>query len=72
MILDDFGPDGKARKITTFAEGLNIPIGILPYKGGCIVHSIPNIWRLTDTDGDGKADKREVLYSSIGSRDTHG
>lgn len=72
MILDDFAPDGKARKITTFADGLNIPIGILPYKDGCIVHSIPNIWRLTDTDGDGKADKREVLYSSIGSRDTHG
>src|SRR5947207_1105745 len=72
MILDDLAPDGTARKITTFADGLNIPIGILPYKDGCIVHSIPNIWRLTDTDGDGKADKREVLYSSIGSRDTHG
>src|SRR5882672_8940430 len=29
-ILEDFGPDGKARKITTFADGLNIPIGVLP------------------------------------------
>src|SRR3954469_5095961 len=29
-VLEDFGPDGKARKITTFADGLNIPIGLLP------------------------------------------
>ncbi|HKB35189.1 MAG TPA: hypothetical protein VKD72_01965, partial [Gemmataceae bacterium] len=29
-ILEDFGADGRARKITTFAEGLNIPIGVLP------------------------------------------
>jgi hypothetical protein len=25
-VLEDFGPDGKARKVTTFADGLNIPI----------------------------------------------
>src|SRR5436305_1784662 len=51
MILEDFGPDGRARKITTFAEGLNIPIGLLPYQDGCIVYSIPNVLRLRDTDG---------------------
>src|SRR6201987_3803052 len=27
-ILSDFGADGKARKIETFADGLNIPIGV--------------------------------------------
>src|SRR5205814_10180813 len=31
-VLSDFGPDGKARKVETFADGLNIPIGVLPYK----------------------------------------
>jgi len=71
-ILEDFGPDGKARKITTFADGLNIPIGILPVKDGAIVYSIPNIWKLTDADGDGKCDKREVLFGPFGTRDTHG
>ena len=29
-ILSDFGPDGRAGKIQTFADGLNIPIGLLP------------------------------------------
>ena len=73
-ILEDFAPDGLARKITTFASGLNIPIGLLPMPGGnsALVHSIPTIDRFTDTDGDGKADRREVAYSTYGSRDTHG
>src|SRR5262249_52703492 len=52
-ILDDFAPDGKARKITTFADGLNIPIGVLPTSQGAIVYSIPSILHLVDTDGDG-------------------
>src|SRR5438445_9708976 len=72
MILDDFGPDGKARKISTFAEGLNIPIGVLPYQDGCIVHSIPSMWRLHDKEGDGKADRKELLRGPFGTRDTHG
>ena len=61
-ILEDFGPDGQARKITTFADGLNIPIGVLPLPDGdeALVYSIPTIDRFTDTDGDGKADRREV------------
>ena len=31
MIFEDFGPDGRARKITEFAGGLNIPIGVYPF-----------------------------------------
>src|SRR6516225_7715440 len=71
-ILEDFGPDGKARKITTFADGLNIPIGVLPLKDSALVYSIPNIYQLTDTKGSGRADRREVFIGSIGVRDTHG
>jgi len=72
-VLEDFDENGRARKVTTFAEGLNIPIGLYPYKNGVIAWSIPNIWFFQDTDGDGKADKREVLYGPMGwERDTHG
>ena len=74
FVLDDFGPDGLARKVTTFADGLNIPIGVLPIGGGdsALVHSIPTIRKYTDADGDGKADRSEEMYSSFGFRDTHG
>src|SRR5690606_30603428 len=33
-ILDGIGLDGRATKITKFAEELNIPIGVLPLPGG--------------------------------------
>ncbi len=72
-VLEDTDGDGRFEKVTTFADGLNIPIGIYPYKGGCIAFSIPNIWHFEDTDGDGVCDKRTVLYGPFDtSRDTHG
>ncbi len=46
-ILEDFEADGRARKVTVFADGLNIPIGVLPLSDGAIVFSIPNIYRLS-------------------------
>src|SRR5204863_8733249 len=32
QILSDFNANGRAQKVSTFAEGLNIPIGLYPYK----------------------------------------
>jgi putative heme-binding domain-containing protein len=73
-VLDDFAPDGRARRVTTFADGLNIPIGILPLPSSraALVYSIPEIERMEDTDGDGRMDRRAALYQTFGSRDTHG
>lgn len=77
-ILEDTDGDGKADKVTDFANELNIPTGVLPWhkpehKAGCIAWSIPNIWYFADTDGDDKADVREVLFGPLGyEKDTHG
>lgn len=72
-ILEDTDGDGTADKVTVFADDLNVPIGIYPYRDCAIVFSIPNILFLRDTDGDGRADTREVLYGPFDtSRDTHG
>ncbi len=71
-ILEDTDGDGRADKISDFANELNIPIGIMPIKGGAIAYSIPNIYRFTDSDNDGKADKREVMLGEFGHKDTHG
>lgn len=73
MILEDSNRDGHADRITTFADGLNIPIGLLSYGEGCICFSIPNIYYLRDTDGDGVCDQRDVLLGPFDTtRDTHG
>lgn len=77
-ILEDTNGDGSADKISTFADGLNIPTGVLPWhkpehQSGCIAWSIPNIWYFADTTGDGKCDLREVLFGPLGyEKDTHG
>ena len=65
VVLGDFGEDGHARSTTVFADGLNIPIGLYPYKNGVIAHSIPDISFFEDSDGDGKADKRTKDRKSV-------
>jgi putative heme-binding domain-containing protein len=69
-ILEDFGPDGRARKVTTFAGGLNIPIGVLPLPATnpaeALVYSIPDIWRIR------QGGERDIVYREYGHRDTHG
>ena len=74
LILSDFGPDGRAAKVETFADGLNIPIGVLPLGAGdaALVHSIPSVRKYVDTDGDGRADRSDPAYAEFGHRDTHG
>ena len=67
-VLEDTTGDGRVDKITTFADQLNIPIGVLPYGDGCLCFSIPNIWYLRDTDDDGVCDKREVVLGPFDSR----
>ena len=72
-IIHGFNTDGLATKITTFADNLNVPIGITPIgANGAIVFSVPNIYRLRDLDGDGFAEKREIMFGPFGQRDTHG
>lgn len=73
LVLEDVSGDGRADKRTVFAEGLNIPMGVLPLDNGAIVFSIPNLIRYYDDDGDLKADREEVLLGPFDtSRDTHG
>lgn len=72
-ILSDFDESGRARKNVVFADDLNIPIGIYPYKDGAIGFSIPYIYYFHNVDANGKATQRDILYGTFGyDRDTHG
>lgn len=72
-ILEDVDGDGRADVIKTFADELNIPMGLYPYRDGVVCFSIPNILFLRDTDGDDRCDTREILYGPFDTtRDTHG
>jgi putative membrane-bound dehydrogenase-like protein len=61
-IFEDFGPDGKARKITTFAEDLRDTMGIALGKDGAVfVATRSTIYLLRDTKETGQADVKKVL-----------
>ena len=70
-ICEDTDGDGKADKFTVFADKLNIPTSLVFANGGVIVSQAPNFVFLKDTDGDDKADVRQVILTGWGIRDTH-
>ena len=71
-ICEDTDGDGKADKFTVFAEKLSIPTTLAFYRGGVIVQHATETLFLKDTNGDDKADIREVLISNWALGDTHG
>jgi len=71
VICEDTDGNGRANKFTVFADKLSIPTGFTFHKDGIIVVQAPHTLWLRDTDGDGVADKRAVLFSGWGTGDTH-
>ncbi|CAN5851411.1 hypothetical protein BH11VER1_BH11VER1_14980 [soil metagenome] len=66
-------PPGGLTNPTVFADGLAIPLGLLPWGNGdsaYILHG-HDIMLFTDTDGDGKSDKSETLLTGFGVQDSH-
>jgi putative membrane-bound dehydrogenase-like protein len=71
VVIFDKPFEAGVRQPRTFADGLAIPEGVLPYKDGAIVQHGHDVVFLRDTDGDGKADQREVLLTGFGIQDSH-
>ena len=75
VILEDTNGDGVADKETTFYQSkeLTNPLGIcvLPQEKGTqvIVSAAPNVWLLTDADGDDQAEKAEIIAKVKGNWD---
>jgi putative membrane-bound dehydrogenase-like protein len=60
--VEDTNGDGVYDKSVLFADKMMFPEGCLWYEGSLYVAAPPEIWKLTDTDDDGSADKREVWF----------
>ena len=70
-ILEDTDGDGKADSFKVFADKLSIPTSLAFADDGVIVAQAPHFLFLKDTDGDDRADVREVLMTGWGTSDTH-
>src|SRR4051812_693295 len=58
-VLEDTDGDGKADKVTVFADGLNLATAIQIDSGGVYVGAAPNLWYMQDTNGDDVADVKK-------------
>src|SRR5262245_42317841 len=63
--LEKSRPDGPYDKATVFLDNLGYPTGDTPWGKGVLVTCAPDIFYAEDTDGDGKADKKVVLYTGF-------
>lgn len=70
-VLEDTNGDGKADKVTVFADGLRHCTTTVFVRGGVLATDGPDIVFLRDENGDGKADTRKVLASGLKIWDTH-
>lgn len=70
-ICEDTDGDGRADRFTVFADKLNIPTSLVFANGGVIVAQPPRFLFLKDTDGDDRADVRQVIMEGWGIGDTH-
>lgn len=70
LVFDDpYGPGPHQPR--TWADGLAMPLGILPAGDACYVQYGPDIRLYRDTDGDGRADRFEVVLTGFGIDDSH-
>ncbi len=67
-LLESTHGDGKFDKSTVFLDGVHFPNGITTWKKGVLVCAAPDIIYAEDTDGDGKADIRKVVFTGFDSR----
>lgn len=66
-LLEDTDYDGRMDKSTVFARDLNWPTAVFCHDGGVFVGVTPDLWFMKDTNGDGVADLKKIVYTGFGS-----
>ena len=68
-VHEDRNDDGVYEHHRVFVDKLVFPRFVLPYGAGAILASESNadeVWKFTDTDGDGVADRKDLFASNFG------
>lgn len=69
-ILEDLDHDGRYETVHLFADELQFPTGIQPWRGGVFVTFAGKVAYLKDTDGDFKADTEEIWLTGFAEKNT--
>lgn len=71
LLVDQDG-DGRFDHSTVFVDGLAWPTALFYWNGGLLVADAPDLFYYRDTDGDGRADQREHLFTGLGTGNVQG
>ncbi len=76
LMLEDTDKDGVFDKSTVFADKMTFPQGACWLNGSLYVCSPPGLWKLTDSNNDGVAEKRDMIVGGFeytgNAADVHG
>ncbi len=66
-MLEDSDDDGVFDKASVYVDDLPWPTSVFYYDGGVFVIASPDIFYCKDTNADGKADVRRVVFTGFGA-----
>lgn len=71
-LLEDTDADGVFDQGTNYVTGLAWPTAVACYDGGIFVGAAPDIWYCKDTNADGVAEMRDVIFTGFGYQNVQG
>jgi mono/diheme cytochrome c family protein/glucose/arabinose dehydrogenase len=66
-VLEDSNADGKMDKKTVFLDKLVLPRALKVLDRGVLIAEPPHLWLARDTNGDLRADTREIVVDNYGT-----
>ena len=66
-LLEDTDGDGRMDKASPFLDNIVMPRAVMAVNGGALIAVPPNLFFCKDTDGDGKADVKDIVASDYGT-----
>lgn len=71
VVLEDTNNDGRMDKRTVFQDGLVLARWLKVLDRGVLVAEPPNLWLFQDTNGDLRADRKELVTNQYGRKEAN-
>ena len=71
VVLEDTNNDGRMDKRTVFQDGFVLARWLKVLDRGVLVAEPPNLWLLQDTNGDLRADRKELVTNQYGRKEAN-
>jgi mono/diheme cytochrome c family protein len=71
VVLEDTNDDGRMDKSTVFLDSLVLPRSVKVLTNGVLVAAPPNLWLVKDTNGDLRADSKELVRDDYGQENAN-